>query len=73
VPRDGCVHPELLRQADRGATAQVGGTLLLLNPLRLGAAPAPTSFLTEHDAEIARLWLVGGRAALPSALRAELE
>lgn len=56
--------------------AEVGGSLVLLQPDSLDNAPAGRDLLVdaaEAAGPRARIWLVGGEAALPSALRAALE
>jgi acyl-homoserine lactone acylase PvdQ/putative cell wall-binding protein len=50
--------------------ARVGGVLVLLNPASLDGAPGAASMLVS---DAATTWLVGGEAALPSALRRALE
>jgi acyl-homoserine lactone acylase PvdQ/putative cell wall-binding protein len=50
--------------------ARTGGSLVLLQPAALDGAPGAVDFITGGAEQV---WVVGGEAALPSALRAALE
>lgn len=70
----GAAFPDALTAG--AAAAHTIGILVLLDPGSLVAAPGARDLLDQVGADtedFRRLWLVGGQAALPSALRAELE
>jgi acyl-homoserine lactone acylase PvdQ/putative cell wall-binding protein len=55
------------------AALRTGGTLLLSPPEQLARAVPVRTLLREQRTAIERLWLVGGREALSSSVRAEAE
>lgn len=70
----GAVFPDALTAG--AVVARTGGSMVLLNPAGLDTAPDGSRLLleaAEATGARARIWLVGGEAALPSTLRAALE
>jgi acyl-homoserine lactone acylase PvdQ len=55
------------------AAAEVGGVLVLAAPDRLGQTPPVATFLQSNGSGVDRLWMVGGQAALSTALRSDVE